>query len=244
MANRGPGAIIANSRAVARDLQKRLRHPDKVTVVHNAVDPEEFSPAGPLPPPGAWSTFALRVGLVAAFARWKGHARFFDAALHIAKEFPQAGFLVVGGEIYDSGHAAGYGDFLRRRARELGLQDQVLYTGFQTDIAPWYRALDVVVNASVQPEPFGRTLLEAMSCGRAVVGPRAGGVPEFVRHGDNGLLYDMGQPQELAAAVITLLRSPALRARLGQSGREAALKHFSPAKQAALIVRVFHDVVL
>ena len=97
LANRGPGAIIANSRAVARDFQKHLRHPDKVTVVHNAVDPEEFSPAGPLPPPGAWSTFALRVGLVAAFARWKGHARFFDAARHIAKEFPQAGFLVVGG---------------------------------------------------------------------------------------------------------------------------------------------------
>ncbi len=97
LADRGPAAIIANSRAVAQDFQKRLRHPDKITVVHNAVDPEEFSPDGPLPPPGAWSQFGLRVGLVAAFARWKGHSLFFDAARDIAKEFPQAGFLVVGG---------------------------------------------------------------------------------------------------------------------------------------------------
>ena len=44
LADRGPAAIIANSRAVAQDFQKRLRHPDKITVVHNAVDPEEFSP--------------------------------------------------------------------------------------------------------------------------------------------------------------------------------------------------------
>ena len=244
LADRGPAAIIANSRAVAQDFQKRLRHPDKITVVHNAVDPEEFSPDGPTPPPGAWSKFGPRVGLVAAFARWKGHSLFFDAAREIAREFPQAGFLVVGGEIYDSGREAGYGDFLRRRARESGLEDRVLFTGFQTDIAPWYRALDVVVNASVQPEPFGRTLLEAMSCGRAVVGPRAGGIPEFVRHGDNGLLYDMGDSEELAAAVIALLRSPALRDRLGQAGREAAGQHFSPPRHAALIARVFHGVVL
>ena len=244
LADRGTDAIIANSRAVAQDLQKRLRHPGKITVVHNAVDPEEFSPDGPTPPPGAWSKFGLRVGLVAAFARLKGHARFFDAARHIAEEFPQAGFLVVGGEIYDSGRAAGYGDCLRRQARESGLEDRVQFTGFQTDMAPWYRAMDVVVSASVQPESFGRTLLEAMSCGRAVVGPRAGGIPEFVRHGDNGLLYDMGDSEELAAAVIALLRSPALRARLGKAGREAALKHFSPKKHAALIARVLHGVVL
>jgi glycosyltransferase involved in cell wall biosynthesis len=54
----------------------------------------------------------------------------------------------------------------------------------------------------------------------------------------------MGRSKELAAAVIALLRSPALRDRLGQAGREAALKHFSPKKHAALIARVFHDVVL
>ena len=211
-------------------------------MIHNAVDPEEFSPAGPLPLPGPWNKFDSRVGLAAPFTRLKGHSLFFDAARLIAEEFPQVGFLVMGGEIYDSDSEAGYGDNLVRRVRDLGLKDRVLFAGFQNEMAPWYRALDVVVNASRQPEPFGRTLLEGMACGRAVVGPRAGGVPEFVRHGVSGLLYEMGRAEELARAVAALLRSPALMARLGQAGREMALKYFSPERHAMIIVQLFRKL--
>jgi glycosyltransferase involved in cell wall biosynthesis len=243
LADLGPHAIIANSRATAENLQERLQHPEKVTVVHNAVDPVEFSPTGPLPPPGPWSEYSPRVGLVAAFARWKGHALFLEAARRLAPEFPTAGFYIVGGEIYDSGGEPGYEDYLLRLVRESGLQDRVRFTGFQANIAPWYRALDVVVNASVKPEPFGRTLLEAMACGRAVVGPRAGGVPEFVRHRENGLLYEMGQAAELTEAMGSLLRSPSLRARLAKASIETATRFFSPEQHAATLVQLFRKVV-
>jgi glycosyltransferase involved in cell wall biosynthesis len=242
LADFGPHAIIANSRATALHLQERLRHPEKVTVVHNAVDPDEFSPAGPLPPPGPWSDHAPRVGLVAAFARWKGHALFLEAAKRLAPKFPTAGFFIVGGEIYDSGGEPGYEDYLRRLVWQAGLQNRVQFTGFQADIAPWYRALDVVVNASVKPEPFGRTLLEAMACGRAVVGPRAGGVPEFVCHGKNGLLYEMRNAAELSLAIGSLLGSPSLRAKLGEGGREIARGRFSPRGHAAALARLFEEV--
>jgi glycosyltransferase involved in cell wall biosynthesis len=240
LADWGPHAIIANSRATAEGLQKRLRHPEKITVVHNAVVPVEFSPEGPLPPPGPWSRLSPRVGLVAAYARWKGHALFLEAARRLAGEFPRAGFLVVGGDIYDSGGEAGYGAYLSRLVRQAGLQGRVVFTGFQADIAPWYRALDVVVNASVKPEPFGRTLLEAMACGRAVVGPRAGGIPEFLRHGENGLLYEMGRAEDLAAAVRRLLGSPSFRTELGKAGRETAVNRFSPERHAQMIYQVIH----
>ena len=241
LADWGPHAIIANSRATAESLQTHMYRPDKVTVVYNAVDPEEFSPEGPLPPPGPWSELSPRVGLVAAFARWKGHPLFLEAARRLAREFPRAGFLVVGGDIYDSGGEAGYGEGLSRLARQAGLEDRVLFTGFQSEIAPWYRALDVVVNASVKPEPFGRTLLEAMACGRAVVGPRAGGVPEVVRHEENGLLYEMGQSEGLAAAVRRLLCSPSLRTGLGNAGRETAVNRFSPERHAQMIYQVIQE---
>lgn len=239
LADRGPHAIIANSRATAQSLQKRLNQPEKITVVHNAVDPEEFSPSGPLPLPGPWEGFSPRVGLVAALTRLKGHSLFFDAARLVRKEFPQAGFIVVGGEIYDSGGEAGFQKELNRWMRRAGLQDRVLFTGFQAEVAPWYRALDVVVNASLKPETFGRTLLEAMACGRAVVGPRAGGVPEFVTQGKNGLLYEMGRVEDLAAAVLLLLKNPSLRQRLGAAGRETALTTCDPQQHARRILAIF-----
>ncbi|MFZ2089643.1 MAG: glycosyltransferase family 4 protein [Desulfobaccales bacterium] len=243
LADWGPRAIIANSRATAASLQKRLHHPEKVTVVLNAVDPGEFSPRGPLPEPGPWTGFSPRVGLVAAYARWKGHSLFIEAARFIAREFPAAGFFIIGGDIYDSGGEKDYEKHLTHLARRADLENQVLFTGFQAEVAPWYRALDVVVNASLKPEPFGRTLLEAMACGRAVVGPRAGGVPEFISHGDNGLLYEMGSEEGLATAILTLLRSPGIKERLGNAGRETACRSFSPEVHAALITQVFRQAL-
>jgi glycosyltransferase involved in cell wall biosynthesis len=239
LADQGPHAIIANSRATAKSLQKRMKQPEKVTVVYNAVDLEEFSPSGPLPLPESWAGFSPRVGMVGAFARWKGHSLFFNAAGIVSKKFPQAGFFIVGGEIYDSGGEVGFSDYLNRLVRQSGLQGRVVFTGFQVDVAPWYRVLDVVVNASLKPEPFGRSLLEAMACGRAVVGPRGGGVPEFIQHGKNGLLYEPGKANELGAAILALLQEPFLRDRLGAAGRDTAASHFIPEAQAISVVQSF-----
>jgi glycosyltransferase involved in cell wall biosynthesis len=243
LADRGPHVIIANSRATAQSLQKRMKQPEKITVVYNAVDLEEFTPNGSLPLPESWAKFSLRVGMVGAFARWKGHSLFFDAAGIVRKKFPQTGFLVVGGEIYDSGGEMDFSNYLNRLVCQAGLADRVVFTGFQIEVAPWYRALDVVVNASLKPEPFGRSLLEAMACGRAVVGPRDGGVPEFIQHGKNGLLYEPGNAKELGAAIIRLLESPSLRSRLGKAGLDTALKYFSPESHATIMDQLFRDVV-
>jgi glycosyltransferase involved in cell wall biosynthesis len=240
----GPHAIIANSWATARSLKERMRQPEKVSVVYNAVDGEEFSPTGTLPSSGPWAGFSPRVGLVAAYARWKGHSLFFKAAQRIMQEYPTAGFLVIGGSIYDSGGEVSYEEELTRLTWQAGLKDRVFFTGFQEDVAPWYRALDVVVNSSLRPEPFGRTRLEAMACGRAVVGPAAGGVPEFVRHGENGLLYAMGHAKELTTAILTLLRKPSLRSRLGEVGRETAVRYFAPEDHATTMARAFQEAMI
>jgi glycosyltransferase involved in cell wall biosynthesis len=106
-------------------------------------------------------------------------------------------------------------------------------------VAPWYRVLDVVVNASLKPEPFGRSLLEAMACSRAVVGPRGGGVTEFIQHEKNGLLYEPGNAKELGAAILALLQEPFLRERLGAAGRETAAAHFAPEAHVNAVVQSF-----
>ena len=91
-------------------------------------------------------------------------------------------------------------------------QDAVLC--FQQRTAAVYAALDIVVHASTRPEPFGRTLAEAMASGRSVVAARAGGVLEQVHHGMNGLLFTPGRPAEFAAALRELSTASELRSRM------------------------------
>jgi glycosyltransferase involved in cell wall biosynthesis len=241
LADRGPRSIIANSQAAARTLQKYMQKPEKVTVIHNAVDLEEFSPEGPGVDWGELEQFKFKVGLPAAFARIKGQTLLMEAIEPIRRELPSTGFFFIGGSIYDTVGDRGYEDEIRGIVKEQGLAESVIFTGFHSEMAPWYRAMDVVVNASLVPESFGRTLLEAMACGTAVVGPKAGGIPEFVRHGDNGLLYEPGNKEALAAAVLTLLRNPGLRRRLGEQGLQTAAQ-FAPEPQAEAILGVLSRV--
>ena len=74
------------------------------------------------------------------------------------------------------------------------------------------RALDVVVHASVEPEPFGRVVAEAMACGRAVVASDAGGVREIAKDGENALLHPCGDAAALAER-IERLADPSVYAR-------------------------------
>jgi glycosyltransferase involved in cell wall biosynthesis len=159
----------------------------------------------------------------------------------VREEFPQAHFYLIGGWIYDTLHDAGYEKGLHEKVQHYGLFDCVTFTGFQTHMPPWYRAMDLIVNASIHPEGFGRTLLEAMACGRAVIGPDAGGIPEFVENGGNGILYKMGDAVQLADAIISLLRNSDLRRRMGMAGRKVAVSRFGATAHAGEIIEILYS---
>jgi len=236
LADAAADLVVANSRATAQRIGAFMRAPEKVMVVHNGVDVQEFNPEGPVADVGPDAEGAPRVGLVGALARLKGHELLLEAVERLVPGFPSLKCFFIGGAIYDTARDRGYEDELRRSVRRRGLERSVVFVGFQERVAPWYRAMDVVVNASVRPEGFGRTLLEAMACGRPVVGPDAGGVPEFVRHGENGLLYEMGNAEALAVALRRLLADPGLRRSLGAAGRETAVRRFAAEPHARALL--------
>ncbi|MBI4514605.1 MAG: glycosyltransferase family 4 protein [Deltaproteobacteria bacterium] len=238
LADKVPQRVIANSEAVAAHLSRGMRQPHKVCAIHNAVDLNEFSPAGRSSSAAMRYPAPYRVGLPAVLARWKGQLLFLDAVERIRQHCPGTLFFIIGGSIYDTTSEWGYERELRGEIARRRLDEVVVITGFQRDMAPWYRALDVCVHASTRPEPFGRTVMEAMACGRALVAARAGGIPELVSHGQNGLLYPMGDARALADAVVMLLSNPRERLRLGVAARAAAVERFSPERYAASIASV------
>jgi glycosyltransferase involved in cell wall biosynthesis len=250
-AGRAAAAAVAVSAAVAADVGRLLpRLP--VRVIANALDVTAFAPAAgdgdwldrlaDLPPAGAG---LVRVGLVATYARWKGHDVFLEAAARLRAARPDLPlrFYVIGGPIYQSRGSQFSDDELRTLAARYGLDGAVGFVGFRDDPVPVHRALDVVVHASTRPEPFGLTIAEGMACGRAVIAARAGGAAELFRHGHDAWGVAPGDAAALADAVGRLAADPDERRRLGENARRTAVERFNAERLAAEVMGLYGELV-
>jgi glycosyltransferase involved in cell wall biosynthesis len=252
MSGRAAGAI-AISRAVAEDL-KTLPFAGPIEVLANVVNVDEFAPkaqdgalldhlAG-LP---AADLSCLRVGLIATYARWKGHEVFLQAAAclrsrdHGAKPH-SVRFYIIGGPIYRTQGSQYQKEELQQLAQKLGVSDCVGFINFQQEVAPIYRALDIVVQASTSPEPFGLTIIEAMACGKPVVASLAGGVVEIIRPGYDALGVPPCSVPALTDAIDLLLSDSALRVRLGEQARETVSKRFNQERIGEHLVNIYSNL--
>lgn len=237
-------AAVTNSRSVADDVRAACGARLRVFPIHNAVDLRRFSPEGPaldldrmagLAPP---IRPVVRIGLVATMAQWKGHEVFLRALQMLAADPPVRGY-VIGGALYETEGSQADLTELRRLAGRLGLDGRVGFTGFVDDAAAAMRALDVVVHASTQPEPFGLVIAEAMACGRAVVMSRGGGAAEIVTPGEDALVHEAGCVPALAERMAELVRDPALRAALGARAARAARRRFARERLADELMPIY-----
>jgi glycosyltransferase involved in cell wall biosynthesis len=110
---------------------------------------------------------------------------------------------------------------------ELGLEKTVLITGYRKDVANYVDALEVQIHASVDPEPFGRVLLEAMALHKPLVASGGGAVPEIVVDGETGLLFTPGDASALAGKLRALLLDPERARAMGAAGRKRLEAHYS-----------------
>ena len=249
-AARRASVVIAISDAVARDCRSVLPSLRAVTIA-NAIDTSEFAPgAGD----GTWldqladlksvPAGAHRIGLVATYARWKGQDVFLRAAARLKSILPceQLRFYLVGGPIYATDASQFTLKDLTELIDYLGLTGSVGLVGFQREVVPVLRSLDVVVHASTRPEPFGRTILEAMACGRAIVVASGGGAEELIENGRTALTHRAGDPAGLADALATLIRDPGLRAQLGSRARQTAVLSFSRGRLGPVLLSLYGSI--
>lgn len=166
---------------------------------------------------------AFLIGLVGRLEESKGQAVLLKAFARICQKFPQAQLIFAGDPPPER---EGYDQELKSLAAELGVAQRVHFIGFQAETAPVFAALDLCVLASKQ-EAFGLVLLEAMAQGKPIIATRAGGVPEVIQDGVNGLLVNPEDPAELAGAMERLMQDADLRERLGAEGFRIVRERFS-----------------
>ena len=215
---------LTNSNSVREDVRTICGDILPVQTLYNSVDTTVFSPHGPsldldslagLPPP---DQNTVKVGLLATFARWKGHHTFLRALSLLSADLPLRGY-VIGGGLYGTNGSQYSKDELKALAQDLGISDRVGFTDFVAEPAAAIRALDIVVHASTEPEPFGLVIAEGMACGRAVIASAAGGATEIIDAEVNALLHSPGDAARLAEQIKSLAANGELRQRLGLAGR-------------------------
>jgi glycosyltransferase involved in cell wall biosynthesis len=251
-------AAIANSNSVADDLRascpdpsgagRRARHRHfDITTVYNAVNLDRFKPDGNVAPLDELSGLAplpagtIRVGLVATFARWKGHEVFLRALAALPAGVSVRGYL-IGAPVYQTRGSQYSMAELRALAAQLGLAGRVGFTGFVDDVGAAMRALDIVVHASTQPEPFGLSIVEAMACGRPVIASRAGGAAEIVEASGAARFHNPGDSADLANRIAQLAGDSTRRQRLGRAGRAAAERLFARPRLAQELIPIYERV--
>jgi glycosyltransferase involved in cell wall biosynthesis len=215
--------VICSSEFVAVEQRRRGRAPVVAVLCGTETDG--------VPGPRAHTAVeGALVGSVSRLQRYKGIERLVRAVPLVLEQRPQTRFRIVGGT--QPGVDEEYEAELHALAAELGVADAIEWTGHVDNAASHMAELDILVHGATL-EPFGLVLVEALLRGVPVVADREGGPAEIVRTGTDGLLVPVEDAAALADAVATLVGDPALRARMGASGRERVLERFDARRMAA-----------
>ncbi|HEY1534720.1 MAG TPA: glycosyltransferase family 4 protein, partial [Polyangiaceae bacterium] len=161
------------------------------------------------------------------------------ALAQLAPELPQIKLLIVGQD-YPPGN--NHTNELRALCAELGVTDQVIFTGLRSDVPRLMAAADILAMPSFE-EPFGLVYAEAMAMKKPVVAFDNGGTPEVVEHEKSGLLSPQDDVPALAANVRRLALDPALRLRMGEYGRQQVEARFVPQRLAKDVARVYTQLL-
>ncbi len=183
---------------------------------------------------------AICVGMIGRLVHWKGQEIFLEAFQRVLKQDSRAYALVVGGSFDQNG---AYLKTLQGHAERLGILGKIHFTGWQKDINPYLAAMDIVVHASVNPEPFGLVIAEAMAQGKPVIASDGGGVSELIRDHQTGLLVPPKDPVRLSEAILELIRSSELAARWGKAGRAHILKEFDIRQNSRKVARIYRALL-
>jgi glycosyltransferase involved in cell wall biosynthesis len=202
--------VIANSTATLDTLGLRDKR-----VISAVVPNVVMAPAHGLRKARMSSSSGTTFGIVGRITPWKGQDLFLKA---FARAFPAGPerAVVIGSAMFGE---EDYEQQILSLAKRVGIDDRVEFRGFREDVFAELATLDVLVHASVVPEPFGQVVIEGMLAGLPVIAADEGGPAEVIVDGVNGRLFRSRDEASLAGALSELAKNPAERLRLGTAAR-------------------------
>jgi glycosyltransferase involved in cell wall biosynthesis len=211
--------------------------PEKITFIPNAIEVGRFngiSTEKAKKSIGLAGKFPV-IGVVGNFRPVKGLVSFIEAAAEVYREIPTARFVLVGKGLQE--------EELRGRARDLGIQERVLFLKDYSDIPAVMAAFDVAVQPSLS-ESFSNALLEYMASSKPIVATRVGDTEIVIEDGREGLLVKPNGPEELSAAILSLCKNRGKADEMGKLARVKVETNWSLSKILDTYEQFYKNLVL
>lgn len=229
---RGARRLIAVSASLRHYLQQRGYSAQRVREIPNGVPLAERSRLDYAP--GS----ELVVGTVALFRPRKGVEVLLESMSQLRRDGVRVRLHAVG-----PFETPAYQRTVLGLVQELGLAGAVTWTGFRSDVADEFRRMHVFVLPSLFGEGMPMVVLEAMAAGLPVVSTRVEGIPQVVRHGEDGLLAEPADAGGLAGALARIARGEVDTAAMGENGRRRQRSQFSDISMAERVANVYREVL-
>jgi glycosyltransferase involved in cell wall biosynthesis len=217
---------------------------DRITTLHNPVSPThrwlDDSARAALRARCGFIESHCVVTIVGRVIEWKGQLQFLKAMALVIDKVPSVRAMIVGDD--DEGYG-NYPETVRQFAKTNFPDGAVFFAGYQADVDPYYQISDIVIHASIAPEPFGLVITEAMQNGKPVVGADTGAVPELIEDGVDGFIVDPTNTEQFADRILRLSSDSAFRAACGANALRKAREKFDPSTYAANVEQVYDDVL-
>lgn len=240
--------LVANSQATVKALQTVYDLPLSIPrdVVAYGIAPVADEAVRPVDP-ARGADEPLTVLFLGRLEKRKGILDLFAAIPRVLEQAPHVRFVIAGSDNshsdgFQAQHGMNYASWFGRQSPAAAHAVEFLGAVSEERLNQLYQGCDLFVAPSLY-ESFGLIYLEAMNYGKAVIGCRAGGIPEVVDDGVNGLLVEPEQPAALAEAIVRLVRSPRLLHEMGLAGRRRLLNHFTYVQMARGFAHAYRTVL-
>lgn len=229
--------VITSGEAIRSLVIQAGVDPGRVTAIPAGVDLAEFAGG---PDDGRAMRENLRltrpvIGSVAMFRASKGHAYLLDAFAMVHARLPAARLLLVGDGIRRP--------WVEGLAKDRGLGEAVIFTGFRADVPELLRAMDCFVLASTRTEGVPQSLLQAFAAGVPVVASAIGGIPEVVKDGETGILVPPEDAAALTRAIESVLSDGSGASARARGARRLVEERFSHGASVSRLLALYEKVI-
>lgn len=227
--------VIVASNIMAKHMMENFGVPyDRIRLIPRGVDVSRF---GFVDHSSIYSEY-FTVGMVSRITPLKGHADFIRAVSILNRKIPRLKALIVG-----DAPKAKYKEDLELLVRRFGLGQVVEFMPATDDVPSVMAKLDVLVSATLTPEAFGRSIIEAQASGVPVVSTKVGGVVDIIDDGITGLFSAPQDPKDMAEKLLSLYGDRKLGARLAAEAKKKVDKFFKSDMMMEKTIRVYEEAV-